>query len=280
MDEHFRAFSFVDRITAVQPGERISGRYTIPPGIDDFPGSLVAESVGQLAAWAALAAHDFRRRPVAGLAAGVELLAPVQPGQTLELAAELSCADEDAVAYSGTAQVGATTVIRLNDCVGPMVPAEEFDDPQALRERFALLCGAGAVAGAFPGLPSLGYERTGGERGQRACALVHVPTGAPFFADHFPRRPVFPGSLLMHVNLHLAAGLVGELPPPAAGLRWRLEQIMDMKLRAFTPPGEVLNIEAKVARIAPDYATLALETRNARELVATARLRFIPETQP
>ena len=68
MDHHFRAFSFVDRIVSVQPGVKICGSYNIPPNIEAFPVALVAEAVGQLAAWATMAAVDFERRPVAGLA--------------------------------------------------------------------------------------------------------------------------------------------------------------------------------------------------------------------
>ena len=48
MDDHFRAFTFVDRITSVQPGVRIRGHYTIPSGLDNFPASLVAEAVGMV----------------------------------------------------------------------------------------------------------------------------------------------------------------------------------------------------------------------------------------
>jgi len=55
MDPHFRAFSFVDRITSVNGGNKIRGCYTIPSGLKDFPSSLAGEAVGQLAAWAAMA---------------------------------------------------------------------------------------------------------------------------------------------------------------------------------------------------------------------------------
>ena len=106
MDGHFRAFSFVDRITSVQPGVQVRGLYQIPPGIAEFPLALAAEAVGQLAAWSAMARLDFKRRPVAGIANSVELLSPVRPGQTLELAAEIEEVDFDAVAYCGTAHCG------------------------------------------------------------------------------------------------------------------------------------------------------------------------------
>jgi 3-hydroxymyristoyl/3-hydroxydecanoyl-(acyl carrier protein) dehydratase len=276
MSEHFRAFSFVDRITAHEPGSRIRGGYVIPADLEAFPGSLVAEAVGQLAAWAAMAAAGFERRPVAGLAGRIELLAGIRPGQELELAAEMESVDEDAVAYRGTAQVNGTPVIRLEDCVGPMMPVEEFDDPRALRERFALLEGPGAEPGGFTGLPTLGLDPVRDGAGGATRAVLHVPAAAPFFADHFPRRPVFPGSLLMHLNLQLAAALAGELPPPAGGTGWALRIVRDMKLRTFIAPAETLDLEARLNERSDTILDISVETRRGRELVGSARLRFAP----
>src|SRR5262245_54840679 len=99
MNEHFRAFSFVDRIHSLEAGATIRGSYMIPAHLESFPSLLVAEAVGQCAAWSAMAAVDFKCRPVAGLAGKVELLGRVQPGQVLELAADLERADHEAVAY-------------------------------------------------------------------------------------------------------------------------------------------------------------------------------------
>jgi len=191
-DGHFSAFSFVDRISSLEPS-RVRGSYTVPAGIAAFPQALVAEAVGQLAAWGAMAALDFQRRPVAGLAASIELLSPVRPGQVLELAADLETVDAEAAAYDGTAHADGIPVIRLRHCVGPMVAVEEFDDPQALRERFALLRGAGATPGAFGGVPPFELHHNGGEDGQTLRGTLRVPRDAHFFADHFPRRPVLPG---------------------------------------------------------------------------------------
>jgi 3-hydroxymyristoyl/3-hydroxydecanoyl-(acyl carrier protein) dehydratase len=277
MDEHFRAFSFVDRIHAVQAGVRICGSYAIPGSIASFPTSLVAEAVGQLAAWAAMAAMDFKRRPVAGLAASIEFLTPVQPGQVLELAAELESVDPEAVGYSGTAHVNGVPVLRLQHSVGPMMPVEEFDDPQALRERFVLLQGAGATPGAFRGVPPFVLERTGGEAGRSSNAILHVPASAPFFADHFPRRPVFPGTLLMSVNLELAVALAAQLAPPAAGGPWVLRGLSGVKLRAFTPPGETLEIAAHLHQLSTNEATVNVTTRKGKSLISGARAVFAPE---
>ena len=267
----------MDRITSFEGGLHIRGQYTIPAGIDRFPPSLIAEAVGQLAAWASMSTVNFELRPVAGLAGGIVLLKPVHPGQILDLAADLETVDTEAVAYGGTAQVEGAPVIRLEHCVGPMAPGAEFDDPQMLRDRFAVLRGPGAEAGAFGGLPIIALERTGGESGQAARATLQVPTSAPFFGDHFPRRPVFPGTLLMDKNLELAAGLAAELPPPAAGGQWKMKSVSDVKLRAFIPPGQSLDLETKVKELRPDSATLSVETKLGKRLVGSALVHFPAE---
>ena len=82
---------------------------------------------------------------------------------------------------------------------------------------------------------------------------------------------MFPGSLLMHMNLQLGAVLAAEIPPPAKG-RWMPGIIRDMKLRTFIPPGATLRLEAKLKQHSPDPASLALETRAADEVIATAGL--------
>jgi 3-hydroxyacyl-[acyl-carrier-protein] dehydratase len=279
MDEHFRAFSFVDRITALEDATRIHGRYSIPGGLDSFSPSLVAESVGQLAAWAAMAATKFQRRPVAGIAARINLIATVRPGQVLDLFAELQSVDEDAIAYGGSARANGQVVIELENCVGPMVPVSDFDDPKALEQRFQLLSGPGAVAGAFTGVPQLALDQTDGQPGQRKRAELRVPASAPLFGDHFPRRPVFPGTLLMHMNLQLAAALASELPAPHAGVRWHVEALVDLKLRSFVAPGDVLNLEAKLVERTDSSATLSVESRKGNRLVGGAHVVFAPDPQ-
>ena len=68
-----------------------------------FPSCLVAEAVGQLAAWVAMgtstfaAARSRRSRPRRSF------LAPSAPGEMLELAVDIDDCDDDAVAYGGSA---------------------------------------------------------------------------------------------------------------------------------------------------------------------------------
>ena len=271
MSGHFRAFSFVDQVTSIQDGSRVEGRYVIPGDLRAFPPCLAAEAVGQLAAWAAMKSSDFVRRPVAGLAGRVDLLGEARPGKILELAADIESLDEEAISYRGTATSEGASVIALQDCVGPMIPVADLDDPDTLRDRLALLCAQGVPAGGFPGLPPLPFHRVGGDPGLSVRASFAVPSSAPFFADHFPRRPVFPGSLLMQVCLQLSAELVAEIPPPARG-QWRLQSVLNMKLREFIPPAKVLLLEARLKQRSADALTLTLDARAGDEVVGGARL--------
>jgi 3-hydroxymyristoyl/3-hydroxydecanoyl-(acyl carrier protein) dehydratase len=280
MEEHFRAFSFVDQVTLVEPGARVRGRYAIPSGINAFPPSLAAEAVGQLAAWGAMAAIDFTHRPLAGIAGEVELLAPLRPGHRLDLAANLESVDSDSVVYSGEGHVDGTPVIRLTDCVGPMVPLDEYDDPAAVRSRFSLICDSGACTGAFEGIPPLALERTAGDVGRSIQAELVVPESASFFADHFPRRAVFPGTLLVHTNLDLAHRLVAELPGTQHGTAWTIRKIAGVKLRAFIPPGAGLHLEARVMEERAQELVCGVETRSGRRTVCSAQVLFTCKDKP
>ena len=275
MSHHFRAYTFVDRILAVQPGISARGTYAIPAGLSEFSGSLVAEATGQLAAWSALAAVDFQSRPVAGIAGLVEMLAPVRPGDTLELAAEIESVDVDAIAYGGTASVNGLPVLRLHHCVGPMLPVEDFDDPQQLRDHYALLCGAGGVPVAFGGVPDLNYEPISSEPGNAIRADLQVPMAAPFFHDHFPRKPVFPGTLLMRSKLQLVSALAGEIPLPPGACAWKVQHVSDMKLRAFIVPGELLELEARLSAVEGASATISVESRRGKRLAGAATVALI-----
>ncbi len=274
MSPHFSAFSFVDRIASVEPGVHIRGRYSVPTTVADFPASLVAEAVGQLAAWSAMAANGFTRRPLAGIAGRIDLLSNVQPGQVLDLEAAIDSLDDDAVAYHGTAFLDGVPVLQLTHCIGPMLAAEEFDDPIALRERFTFLSGPDAVANGFGGLPEFSVPVRQHIPGQSLIADFQVPDEAHFFLDHFPRRPVFPGSLLMHLNLDLAENLAVGIPVSAPSNVWLATRVEDVKLRSFIPPGQLLEIEARLEEVEADLLTVRVKTRQAGKVTGGARIRL------
>jgi 3-hydroxymyristoyl/3-hydroxydecanoyl-(acyl carrier protein) dehydratase len=278
MTDHFSAFSFIDHISVFEPGVRARGTFAIPADIDAFPACLVAEAVGQLAAWTAMAQIDFRGRPVAALAHETRFLRGVHPGEILDLIVEIDDCDDAAVAYHGHAAVAGDTVIELHDCLGPMLPVAEFDDPQAMAARLALLTGAGAAPGRFRGVPALRAQRTATQDPAVAEGALQVPAAAPFFHDHFPRRPVFPATLMLDAQLALAAELLTESGRWPAGAPVIPTRMTRVKVRSFTPPGAELRLRAAIRPEGAPGGVISIDLSASADgkTVATAQAEFNP----
>jgi len=273
MPDRFSAFSFVDRITALEDGRRARGHFAIPAGLPAFSTCLVAEAVGQLAAWVAMAQADFQRRPVAALSGETRIVGEAAPGEILDLGVEIESCDADAVVYGGWARVADTPVLELRWCVGPMLPLVDFDAPEALRGDFETLCGPGKPPSRFPGITAPDLALIDRIPGQRLRAALNVPVSAPFFGDHFPRRPVFPATLLLDAQIRLAVRLAGETLPP--GQRLRPARVADVKMRSFILPGQAVEIETVMRSATDGAAELTLAATVEGKRVATGRMEIV-----
>ena len=271
--ERFSAFSFVDRITALEPGRWARGRFAVPAELAEFSTCLVAEAVGQLAAWVAMAQAEFRRRPVAALSGEMRIVREAAPGEILDLGVEIERGDSDTVAFAGWARLADAPVLALSRCVGPMLPLEDFDAPEAVRGDFETLCGPGARPGRFRGIAKLDLVLIDRVPGQRLRAAMNVPVSAPFFADHFPRRPVFPASLLLDAQVRLALRLAGDTLPPSP--RLRPARVADVKIRSFILPGQTLEIETVMRSATDGRAELSLGAMVDGKRVATGRVEIV-----
>jgi 3-hydroxymyristoyl/3-hydroxydecanoyl-(acyl carrier protein) dehydratase len=267
----YASFTFVDRISALEPGVSAKGTFHIPAHVDAFPSSLLAEATGQLAAWVAVAKLGFRLRPVAGIAHESEYGGLPKPGDTLDTEIRIDSCEDDAVAYQGWARIGGKTVLELRDCVGPMLPLEDFDDADAMRAFFSTLCTEGARRDRFPGVETVALVPIAHDEGRSASARLDVPREAGFFDDHFPRRPVFPGTLLLDRMTTLAADLARERFPGATPFA-RL--VTDVKLRAFIEPGAKLALSATLDDGDAPVAVLEARAEGQRRPVGGARVHF------
>jgi 3-hydroxymyristoyl/3-hydroxydecanoyl-(acyl carrier protein) dehydratase len=281
MSGRFRSFSFVDRITRLDrngSGGRVEGHYTVPLG-SHFPASLMAEAVGQLAAWSSMAQLDFAVRPVAGLANAVHYHQLPTPGCTLQLQADIERCDAEAVAYSGKAFIDGQLALELVDSLGPMLAMEDFDAPEAVRGDFHTLLGGGASANRFGGVPLPDLHELRSEAGERLSATLRVPEAAdaPYFSDHFPRRPVFPGTLLMDALALLSVQLVQQSAPLAGHGELVARKVSQVKIRSFTAPGAQLQLEVVLQDIDAQRARLKVSARSEDKTVASARIEVTPK---
>ena len=222
-------------------------------------------------------AIEFRGRPVAALATETRFDGAVQPGQLLHLDVDILSCDDDTVAYNGRASVDGQDVIALTDCLGPMLPVADFDSPDALREWLSLLRSDGATPGRFRGVAPMGVTVNHHEAGVAMRATLDVPADAAFFGDHFPRRPVFPATLLLDAQMNLAEALARDAPAMHGAAPQPL-RATHVKMRSFIVPSQRLELGAELVPAGNGVVKAMLSAKTDDRLVASARLEFVAGT--
>jgi 3-hydroxymyristoyl/3-hydroxydecanoyl-(acyl carrier protein) dehydratase len=279
-------FHFVDQILECEPGRHALGLKHVTPA-DSFVRAgasgprvllscIVGEALGQLGAWSAMAANGFTLRPVAGVVGEVSILGEARVGDSIRLETTIDSLTEEAVYYHAAAAVGDETILTLDRTLGPLLPLEEFDDPDELRARYDAISlsdtptsRSSEIATATP--VELAFDRIlSWEGGTEASALRRIPVEAPFFADHFPRKAVYPMSLLLSSLLELGRDLVSE-----DGAELRPVRARNVKMSRFVEPGAELTATGKVVERDPESARLRFrcEVGGARVCVGEAEYR-------
>jgi 3-hydroxymyristoyl/3-hydroxydecanoyl-(acyl carrier protein) dehydratase len=282
----FSAFSFVDRITSIGSSGQIKGSFLIPAHLEFFPQSLVAEAIGQLAAWYAMSSLNFERRPVAALAGATKYHSEARPGERLNLEAIIESCDNESVSYSGVASVGERLVLELVDCSGAMLPQQEFDDPETIGQQFKLLETTGAKENRLAQAPCiLPTDLKSDALGTLEGSLI-IPSQADFFADHFPNKPVFPATLLMHALSSMVIEQINCSPLPNQPTnqpnqpQLAISSMARVKVRSWIAPGDQVKLRAEglTPEIGPKQVKLSAHVGT--KLVASALLSLVVAPSP
>jgi 3-hydroxymyristoyl/3-hydroxydecanoyl-(acyl carrier protein) dehydratase len=87
---------------------------------------------------------------------------------------------------------------------------------------------------------------------------------------------VFPGTLLLDSQAELALRLAREAAPLRQARDLAPARVTDVKIRSFTPPGQVLEIRVELMSATAEGATLNVAARADGRAVATARIEVAP----
>ena len=283
-------FHFVDQILELEPGRHALGVKYVTPG-DTFVrttasgepallSGIIGEALGQLGAWSVMAANDFTVRPVAGVVGEIAITGEAAVGDTILLDTTIDSLTEDAVVYHAVASVDGETVLRLENALGPLLSIEEFNDPDELRERFARIHRPGAPVeapdpGAETAVPfDVSFDEILSFDACKEATAVRALSGREeFLADHFPRKPVLPLSLLVESLLQLGQKLLED-----GGSRYVPVAARKIKMNRFVEPDDSLVAKVRVAERGAESALLKFrcELDGARVCVGEAKYSTVP----
>ena len=110
------------------------------------------------------------------------------------------------------------------------------------------------------------------EPGKRLVAIKNVTINEPFFAGHFPGKPVMPGVLLIEAMAQAGALMLLQQVEERGGKLLYLTGISDAKFRRPVVPGDQVRFEIDVVRIRSGHSRLACKALVDGQLAAEAVL--------
>ena len=271
----FSAFSFIDSITSINSTGKIKGYFRIPSHLEFFPQSLVAEAIGQLAAWYAMSILEFKKRPVAALASDTIYHSEARPGEILTLDATIESCDSDLVSYSGRAISGDRLALELIDCSGVMLPQEEFDDTNKVGEHFNLLKTIGAKENRLAMVPCVLATNIYPDVAGGLEANLIIPKRANFLADHFPNKPVFPATLLIYALERMVIDQTNSTASQAENRTVSVSAIRRVKVRSWIAPGAHVRLKAETLSTEINTKLVKLTANLGDKLVASALMDLV-----
>lgn len=279
-------FLFVDRITDLSQNMIARGLkhvtrddYYLCQDKDGewcFIPSIMGETIGQLAAWHVMMKHEFRLRPVAGIAGCATVYRPAYIGETMVIETEIDTLDNTVVQYHGEARVCGEVVFRLEGAVGPLLPMEDFIDRALVERQFneinrpylpthqepfenVTFDKAQYIGPRTPqtSVAPMCFDRVVAyEPAHQIVACKYVTRAAPYFPDHFPNKPVLPMTVLLESFLNLGQTFIEKEGLPGDFVCRRVRRV---KMSDFIAPGDIIT------------GTMTLKNQTDEELVFHCR---------
>jgi len=291
-------FLFVDRILELEPGKRALGiKHVTPfdlfldPGRAGKPVTLmtciVGEAIGQAGAWAVMSATDFKMRPVAGVLNQINVYGEAYVGDTILLETTIDSLSEDRMAYHGVASIDGKPIVELYDGLGPLLPMEDFIHPDVVKQQFALINRPGekptttkkernlCESFVVPALKMMFDHILSWEKGREIVVQKTLSLNDPYFADHFPRKPVFPLSLLLSCKLQLASLFLSDMFGADKAEKFRLTQVRKIKMNQFVQPGESMVVTMRLKEMHDDRVVFRFRCEVNGKRVCLSEAEFI-----
>lgn len=269
-------FLYVDRILQCELGKSILGYknvtrnealfYWLPNGQRVLSPAVVSESMAQLGAWLSIVSSDFMKRPVLLADEMTTYFRPVHSGECLRLEVEVLGTDGDVIVTKGSAKVGDELVAESKCTRGYLLDIDEFHDREQCQRDFRRLFtqGSSSQQSSFPVIPefvpipplagSYSFESLRYLDGiishkafDEVQSVKQIASSESYFAEHFPRRPVVPGVMLLSFVGETCQYLLKEnIRGPLRSAALVPKFIRNVRFRKFVEPGDCCFIKVKV----------------------------------
>ncbi len=277
------SFSFVDRIIEHQPGQFLraiknvcrneSLFYWLPDGRRVLSPAVISESVAQTGASLKMATTNFQFQPVLLASDDATYSRVVEPGDQIEMFVRITQMDLErhSITSSGQALVNGELVYQSECSRAFLLPLADYRDPIQTQKRFVDLFKPelkDAHLGAEVGirLPAIaGHQTFESLRlldgllhhtpGKRVKSYKNVTSCETYFIDHFPRKPVVPGVMLLAIVGESCQYLLRErLDAPPRQRALIPNSIGQVRFRKFVEPGDRVITDVQVVKGDPRLA--------------------------
>jgi 3-hydroxyacyl-[acyl-carrier-protein] dehydratase len=295
-------FLFVDRICELDRGSRVRAVKNISwygdfleelfPGLPVFSPVIAAEAAAQALSWLIVEAKDFSVKPLITVLDSYTCARHVQPGDQIEMEGRVESFQPESALAHARILLNKKPVAEINHGVCYLYPLQELQDPESARRQFknltdnkvplpaaaqlhaeALPHRANAAPAARPWVDRvIEYEA-----GKKITGIRNVTSTEDYFNDHFPRRPILPGVIIMAGLTSVAQLLLGPLLA-ANGIEHKkavLRQAKKIKFRKLVQPGDQLLLEAELLSFNPQASSIRARALIGDTVAATLSADFL-----
>jgi 3-hydroxymyristoyl/3-hydroxydecanoyl-(acyl carrier protein) dehydratase len=290
-------FLFVDQLLSFELGQGACGikhvtaydTYLTPSAIGKpaLLSCIVGEALGQLCTWYVIKATDAKFRSVAGIVAEVKMFGQAYLGDTIELNVQVEQLDEQAVNWHGEAKVRGQTILIVKNSVGPCLPMADFNDPEEVRRQLKMIDrpdnlpvhieGQAVIPDHVNYYPELTCfdNILSWDKGKKIVAQKNISIIAPYFVDHFPRKPVLPITILLQTKLQLAQQFLIDLLGSEAAKHFYPSRVSNIKMKDFVLPGQTLETTLTVKASSENNFVFAFQSEINKKRICVAEAEFI-----
>jgi 3-hydroxymyristoyl/3-hydroxydecanoyl-(acyl carrier protein) dehydratase len=294
-------FLFVDRICELDRGRRVRAIKNISwygdfleeifPGLPVFSPVIAAEAAAQALSWLIVEARDFSVKPLITVLDSYTCSRHMQPGDQIEMEGQVESFQPESALAHARILLNKRPAAEINHGVCYLYPLDELQDPESARRQFQNLtenkvplpAAAQAQAELQPSAGTAPAARPWVDRvieyeaGKKIVGIRNVTGTEDYFNDHFPRRPILPGVIIMAGLTSAAQLLLGPLLA-ANGLDHKkavLQQAKKIKFRKFVQPGDQLLLEAALVSFNPQASSLRARALIGDMVAATLSADFL-----